>query len=190
MFKTSLIDLFAGLFLSMSILFILSLLLINNPAKNDPEPKLKSEFLVSVSWEKINSDIDLWAFFDNGDAEVVCGYSRRELAPFILQNDHTSSRYGSLKGEKLEKATETLVVNGRHDGVYRFLLHPFSLRGEDEVACDVTVTQLNPLKVIYQDEVVVGRVAAPFLEFTLKKNKLEDVEIDQDLIPDFLPRGF
>lgn len=155
----------------MFVLLILSLLLINDEIES---PRNHASYMVTVTWEKSDCDVDLWAKYEGLRTEVVCGFSARERPPFILQNDHTTNYNYD---EKL--AVETMIIKGRADGTYRFSLFPYNIRDNDEVSCKVVIHQITPFKTIYQDTVTVsGSSETVFLEFELEDNKLLNIETE------------
>lgn len=186
-FSPAIIDLFISLFAVISVLFFFCIILINENNSEKQTPRIKCEYLVTLTWEKTEYDVDLWANFMSPELTGLCGYSRREIPPFILHNDHTGSKYAD-GFDQMTLARETLEISGKRDGRYQFSLHPF--RVLKKTTCLVTVEQINPYKLIYEGSVDVDSEEKPFLEFGIENESISYKNTDEKLLERFLYRKF
>lgn len=178
-----LMDCFALLFVFFAAVTTILLMAIQEEKTTEPTPSQTADFIVTVTWAKLNSDVDLWAQYENGDILETCGFSRREVSPFILHNDYTSSSYG--ESQNMVVARETMAINGKERGTYRFALHPYALRGVKSVPVNVTIEQTSPYKVIF-DGVVEVTEETCFITFDIREKEVVNKITDPDLLKPFL----
>jgi hypothetical protein len=186
MFRTTAaIDLFAILFLKMTHLFVISLLLIDPADKKVPVPDNFSEVLMTVTWEDVESDIDLWCYREG--TEAFCGFSCRETDIFRHHGDCVSKMYVTQKGWSV--AMETLTIESRVNDIFHVLLHAYSIRSASpEVEVTIKIEQIRPYKVICMKKVKVSKKEpSKIVKFEMTKEKgIISADEDPAMIYDFL----
>ena len=179
-------------FLDMVLILLVCMILLYNPVTKEeetPAPPATAEFILNVRWSvDDNADIDTWALrVDNPDS--VTGFTRRENDVFILHNDNTSAQYGTIEGEPLKEARETLTIETIKDGEYMFSLHGYRVNSEVEpVSVTVEFMKSRPFKHIFSKTVKVSHnEEVPIASFYITENgSVQSLETRQDLLEGFI----
>ena len=146
-------DLLFNALLTITFLFLISLLLLNPPAKSgiiDP----KAEFMITVSWpDGSENDIDVWTVGPDG---TMVWYKRPQQGLMHLDRDDRgiANDTQTVDGKEVVSALnqEILSIRGRTPGEYIINIHYF--KSVDKQATPVTIyfAEVNPvLKVLYYD---------------------------------------
>jgi len=157
-------DLLFNVLIGFVMLFVIAFLLINPIAKEGDIPS-KAEFLVTADWpDESDDDIDLWVQLP-GFKSV--GFSNKQQAPLHLARDDlgTSNDSINIDGQItiLKINTETITMRGPWTGDVRVAIHGYSIKPlakrttELPVPVIITVTKVNPYRVIYKKTVYVER---------------------------------
>lgn len=179
---TSVLDLFAGLVGALVVLFALALVLINAEQEVVETMENKADFLILVTWDKAESDIDIWTKRTSGGVESFCGYSSREVDHLLLRNDHTNMQYLKISGQ--DTAEEIMEIRGGSNSTYECSLHGFSIRS-GKVTCKLELHQVNPHKILLSKEVVIESTGEELTVFSLEldsKDKVVNLIKEEDLL--------
>lgn len=144
-------DLLFNALLTFTFLFLISLLLINPPAKSgiiNP----KAEFLITVSWEDNNAnDIDTWVQGPEGTA-VWYKQSQNGLMHLDRDDRGLTNDTQQVDGQDIVNPLnqEVVTIRGRPPG--EFIVNVHYYKSQDQLAVPVTIylAEVNPtLKVLH-----------------------------------------
>ncbi|MEZ5536356.1 MAG: hypothetical protein R3F02_12115 [Thiolinea sp.] len=144
-------DLLFNALLTFTFLFLISLLLINPPAKSgiiNP----KAEFLITVSWEDGNAnDIDTWV---QGPQNTRVWYKQTQNGLMHLDRDDRglTNDTQQVDGQEIVNPLnqEVVTIRGRPPG--EFIVNVHYYKSQDQLAVPVTIylAEVNPtLKVLH-----------------------------------------
>ena len=144
-------DLLFNVLLAFTFLFVVSLLLLNPPAKSgiiDP----KAEFIVTVSWEQNSpDDIDTWVEDPDGN---LLWFSKPSNGLMHLDRDDRGMANDEIlvDGERVANPLnqEVVTIRGFIEGEYVVNLHYYRSETGKPVDATVSVAKVNPrLEVVY-----------------------------------------
>jgi hypothetical protein len=158
-----------------------------NTAKEEkPTAKPRAEIIVQDVWKDVKQDVDIW--IRRVDNEI-CGYSSREVGPFILHGDHTSASYGVVNGKPLKEASETISIIRKVPGTYQISLHGFRVESDgDGIPVEIQILGVDPFKRFVKIDVMVKNAEElPVCEFKINADgQVVDVLTDIDILSKFL----
>lgn len=146
-------DLLFNALLTITFLFLISLLLLNPPAKSgiiDP----KAEFMITVSWpDGSQNDIDVWTV---GPDETMVWYKRPQQGLMHLDRDDRGLANDTQLVDGKEVVSplnqEILSIRGRTPGEYIINVHYFKSIDKQPVPVTIYFAEVNPvLRVLYYD---------------------------------------
>ena len=175
------IDLLFNLILGFVMLFLISFLLINNPAKTS-EIEYKAEIMIVMSWQDDHEgDIDLWVETPNGKVSyinTVAGHVHLDKDDLGVRNDYYVMPNGQM--EKIFLNREIVTLRALQPGDYVVNAHYYSSPsiGSESygtgIPADVNieVIRLNPFQVIFTDSKTLQARGQEetFVRFTLDKD--------------------
>ncbi|WP_022953456.1 hypothetical protein [Leucothrix mucor] len=144
-------DLLFNALLTFTFLFLISLLLINPPAKSgiiNP----KAEFLITVSWEDGNAnDIDTWV---QGPQNTRVWFKQTQNGLMHLDRDDRglTNDTQQVDGQEIVNPLnqEVVTIRGRPPGEFIVNVHYYKSTDQLEVPVTIYVAEVNPtLKVLY-----------------------------------------
>lgn len=144
-------DLLFNVLLAFTFLFVVSLLLLNPPAKSgiiDP----KAEFIVTVSWPQNNpDDVDTWLEDPEGN---LLWFSKPSSGLMHLDRDDRGMANDEIlvDGERIANplSQEVITIRGFIEGEYVVNLHYYHSETGKPVEATVSVAKVNPkLEVVY-----------------------------------------
>lgn len=144
-------DLLFNALLTFTFLFLISLLLINPPAKSgiiNP----KAEFLITVSWEDGNAnDIDTWV---QGPQNTRVWFKQTQNGLMHLDRDDRglSNDTQQVDGQEIVNPLnqEVVTIRGRPPGEFIVNVHYYKSIDQLEVPVTIYVAEVNPtLKVLH-----------------------------------------
>ena len=144
-------DLLFNALLTFTFLFLISLLLLNPPAKTgiiDP----KAEFIITASWPDSDpNDVDIWA---EGPNDWLVSYRNPEQGLMHLDRDDRGLINDSQTIDGVEVVNplnqEVLTIRGRPPGDYVVNLHYFKKETVMAVPVTVYLAEVNPkLRVLH-----------------------------------------
>ena len=144
-------DLLFNALLTFTFLFLISLLLINPPAKSgiiNP----KAEFLITVSWEDGSAnDIDTWV---QGPQGSKVWYKQAQNGLMHLDRDDRGLTNDTQKvdGEEIVNPLnqEVVTIRGRPPGEFIVNVHYYKSQDRQAVPVSIYVAEVNPvLKVLH-----------------------------------------
>lgn len=150
----AMLDLFLVLLLIVMQQWVFAMLLINPAEESKPTLEPTAHFTMRVSWEESESDVDSWAMITN-DPDSICGFGRREVGNLQLTNDHTSVNYGSVDGNKVERAVENLHIMSLHPAEYAFNIDGYAIRS-NPTTVKVEIYKNKPKRLLYSKEVEIS----------------------------------
>ena len=154
------IDLLFNLILGFVMLFLISFLLINNPAKTS-EIEYKAEIMIVMSWQDDHEgDIDLWVETPNGKVSYinpVAGHAHLDKDDLGVRNDYYTLPNGEVEKIYLNREIITLralqpgdyVVNAHYYSSPSISSEQYGTRIPAEVK--IEVLRLNPFQIIFSD---------------------------------------
>lgn len=144
-------DLLFNALLTFTFLFLISLLLINPPAKSgiiNP----KAEFLITVSWEDGNeNDIDTWVQGPQG-SKVWFKQAQNGLMHLDRDDRGKTNDTQQVDGREISNPLnqEVVTIRGRPPGEFIVNVHYYKSVDQLEVPVTVYVAEVNPtLKVLH-----------------------------------------
>jgi hypothetical protein len=144
-------DLLFNALLTFTFLFLISLLLINPPAKSgiiNP----KAEFLITVSWEDGNAnDIDTWV---QGPQNTRVWFKQTQNGLMHLDRDDRglTNDTQQVDGQEIVNPLnqEVVTIRGRPPGEFIVNVHYYKSTDQLEVPVTIYVAEVNPtLKVLH-----------------------------------------
>jgi hypothetical protein len=144
-------DLLFNALLTFTFLFLISLLLINPPAKSgiiNP----KAEFLITVSWEDGNAnDIDTWV---QGPQNTRVWFKQTQNGLMHLDRDDRglANDTQQVDGQEIVNPLnqEVVTIRGRPPGEFIVNVHYYKSADQLEVPVTIYVAEVNPtLKVLH-----------------------------------------
>lgn len=144
-------DLLFNALLTFTFLFLISLLLINPPAKSgiiDP----KAEFLITVSWEDGSAnDIDTWV---EGPQGTLVWYKQTQNGLMHLDRDDRGVTNDTqvVDGKEIVNLLnqEVVTIRGRPPGEFIVNVHYYKSENQLDVPVTIYVAEVNPtLKVLH-----------------------------------------
>jgi len=144
-------DLLFNALLTFTFLFLISLLLINPPAKSgiiNP----KAEFLITISWEDGNTnDIDTWV---QGPQGAKVWYKQAQNGLMHLDRDDRGQTNDTqlVDGQEIVNPLnqEVVTIRGRPPGEFIVNVHYYKSDDKQQVPVTVYVAEVNPtLKVLH-----------------------------------------
>jgi len=144
-------DLLFNALLTFTFLFLISLLLINPPAKSgiiNP----KAEFLITVSWEDGNAnDIDTWV---QGPQNTRVWFKQTQNGLMHLDRDDRglTNDTQQVDGQEIVNPLnqEVVTIRGRPPGEFIINVHYYKSTDQLEVPVTIYVAEVNPtLKVLH-----------------------------------------
>jgi len=175
------IDLLFNLILGFVMLFLISFLLINNPAKTS-EIEYKAEIIVVMSWQDDHEgDIDLWVETPNGKVSYinpVAGHVHLDKDDLGIRNDYYTLPNGQV--EKIYLNREIVTLRALQPGDYIVNAHYYSSPSigsesyDTGIPADVTVEviRLNPFQIIHSSNKTLNAKGQEetFVRFTIADN--------------------
>lgn len=153
--STGFIDTAFNIAFGFIILFVLSLMLINPPKKNDDSGKItpKAEFIITLDWDDSSvDDLDLWMRDPNGK---YVGFPNRESPIGFLDKDDLGWSNDTIidpNGNKIyvKVNREVMTIRAVAPGHYILNVHMYNRINNDTfpVNTTLTVTKLNPYRVV------------------------------------------
>lgn len=144
-------DLLFNALLTFTFLFLISLLLINPPAKSgiiNP----KAEFLITVSWEDGNpNDIDTWV---QGPQGTRVWYKQAQNGLMHLDRDDRglTNDKQRVDGQEIINPLnqEVVTIRGRPPGEFIVNVHYYKSQDQQTVPVNIYLAEVNPaLKVLH-----------------------------------------
>lgn len=144
-------DLLFNALLTFTFLFLISLLLINPPAKSgiiNP----KAEFLITVSWEDGNAnDIDTWV---QGPQNTRVWYKQTQNGLMHLDRDDRGLTNDTqlVNGQEIVNPLnqEVVTIRGRPPGEFIVNVHYYKSQDQLKVPVTIYLAEVNPtLKVLH-----------------------------------------
>jgi len=154
------IDLLFNLILGFVMLFLISFLLINNPAKTS-EIEYKAEIMIVMSWQDDHEgDIDLWVETPNGKVSYinpVAGHAHLDKDDLGVRNDYYTLPNGEV--EKIYLNREIVTLRALQPGDYVVNAHYYTTPGIGSeqygtripAEVNIEVLRLNPFQIIFSD---------------------------------------
>lgn len=139
-------------------LWILTMLLVNPPTKNDGDIKPRADFLITIEWDdNSRSDIDLWM---KGPNDEIISFSNKSQNGIFLDRDDLGydSDVITLKDGTtriINVNQETITIRGFQPGDYVFNAHFY--RGAQSEKIKVIVIKLEPYKIVYTGNIVLEK---------------------------------
>jgi len=175
------IDLLFNLILGFVMLFLISFLLINNPAKTS-EIEYKAEIMIVMSWQDDHEgDIDLWVETPEGKVSyinTVAGHVHLDKDDLGTRNDYYTLPNGKV--EKIYLNREIVTLRALQPGDYVVNAHYYSsptineLKPGGGIPADVNieVIRLNPFQIIFSDSKTLEARGQEetFVRFTLDED--------------------
>ncbi len=173
-------DLLFNALLTFTFLFLITLLLLNPPAKSgiiDP----KAEFIITASWPDGDpNDIDIWA---EGPDSWLVSYRNPEQGLMHLDRDDRGLINDSQTINGVEVVNplnqEVLTIRGRPPGEFIVNLHYFKTQNSTSVPVTVYLAEVNPkLRVLHYTQTQLKNEGdeVTSLRFTITPNgKVTDI---------------
>lgn len=173
-------DLLFNALLTFTFLFLITLLLLNPPAKTgiiDP----KAEFIITASWPDSDpNDVDIWA---EGPNAWLISYRHPEQGLMHLDRDDRGLINDSQTINGVDVINplnqEVLTIRGRPPGEYVINLHYFKKKTDGPVPVTVYLAEVNPkLRVLYYTSTMLNYEGEEVtsLRFTISPNgKVVDI---------------
>ncbi|PWQ92462.1 hypothetical protein [Leucothrix pacifica] len=173
-------DLLFNALLTFTFLFLISLLLINPPAKSgiiNP----KAEFLITVSWEDGNAnDIDTWVQGPQG-SKVWFKQAQNGLMHLDRDDRGLTNDTQQVDGKEIINPLnqEVVTIRGRPPGEFIVNVHYYKSKDQLEVPVTIYVAEVNPtLKVLHYATVTLKKEGdeKTAVRFTLNnQGKVENI---------------
>lgn len=110
-------------------MFLLSLMLISVPQKNNQDDQKNIDFIVRIEWQSHSSDdIDLWAKDPQGH---IVGFRNKQTDDMYLERDDLGTDPDRMKPGHVNE--EILTIRSAHPGTYTFNIHWYEKRVNNEL---------------------------------------------------------
>ena len=198
-FRTAFIDLLINVLTGIVFLFMITTLLIQNKAKEDPGVKKDAQYIIQLTWpNELNCDVDIWV---KDPLKRIVSYQVKDVGVMHIErddqgwtNDNVVIRNGK-QTQQLENS-ETWVLRGKLAGKFTVNLHLYSctigdtklqLNSPAQVPVKVDLIQINPtLKTVLENTYTLERVWQEMTIFNFvldENNQIVDITKDQvDLV--------
>ncbi len=163
--RMSFIDMLLSSIMSLFVLFILSVLMINLPKKDESGIKPKAELMITMEWQDgLDCDVDVWV---RGPNETLVWFRSKSVGLVNLERDDTGqlNDYVVTKsGEKIFNRSniENVVFRGIVPGEYVVNSFLYSVNSEDcaralstGLPVKFNLFKLNPTLSLIKSEVTV-----------------------------------